>query len=76
MITSLDAIEFLDRHVCANNPHWQSSGMIIFLCKYCIVISNKLIGSFLDVFFLLLAVTLSELHDRPKRKDWITEKKT
>ena len=39
-----DTIEFLDTHVCINNPHWQSSGTIVFLCKYYIVISNTLIG--------------------------------
>ena len=31
---SLDTIEFLDTHVCINNPHLQSSGIIVFLCKY------------------------------------------
>ena len=68
VITSLDTIEFLDTHyTCVNNPHRQSSGLIIFLCKYCIVISNKLICSFLDVFFLLLAVILPKLHEKPRR---------
>ena len=33
-ITSLDTTEFLGTHVCINKPHWQSSGMKIFLCKY------------------------------------------
>ena len=75
-ITSLATIEFVDTQVCVNNPHWQSSGIIIFLCKYCIVISGKLIGSFLDVFSLLLAVILSELQEKPKRKYWVTEKST
>ena len=31
---SLDTIEFSDTHVCINNPHSQSSGIIVFLCKY------------------------------------------
>ena len=52
-------------HMCINNPHWQSSGIIIFLCKYYIVISDTLVGSFLNVLFLLLAV-ISELHEKPK----------
>ena len=65
---SLDTIEFLDTHV-------QSSGIIVFLCKYWIVISNTMIGSFLDVFFLLLAVILWELQEKP-RKNWVTEKST
>ena len=73
---SLDANEFLDLHICINNPHWQSSGIIVFLCKYYIVISNTLTGSFLDVFFMLLAVILSELHEKPQTKDWVTEKST
>ena len=32
--------------------------------------------SFLDVLFLLVAVILSELHEKPRRKDWVTEKST
>ena len=42
--------------------------------KYYIVISDTLVGSFLDVFFLLLAVILSELREKPRKKDWVTEK--
>ena len=45
-----------------------------FLGKYYIVISDTLVGSFLDVLFLLLAVILSELHVKPKKKDWVSEK--
>ena len=58
----------LDTYVCINNPHWQSSGIIIFLCKDYIVISNTLVSSFLEVLFLLLAVLLSELPVKPKTK--------
>ena len=62
------------RHLlCINNPHWQSSGNTIFLCKY-IVISDTLIGSFFDVLFWLLVVILSELHLKSRRKDWDSEK--
>ena len=47
------------RHTfCINNPHWQSGGIIIFLYKYFIVISDILVGTFLDVLFLLLAVII------------------
>ena len=61
---------------CLNNPHWQSSGIIIFLCKHYIVISDTVVGSFLDVLFFLLAVILSGLHDKPsKNQDWVTEKR-
>ena len=71
----IDTIEFLDKHVCINNP--QSSGIIKFLCIYYIVILDTLGGSFLDVVFLLLAVILSELHEKPRRnKDWVTEQST
>ena len=45
-----------------------------FLGKYFIVISDTLVGSFLDVLVLLLAVILSELHVKPKKKDWVSEK--
>ena len=31
--------------------------------------SDTLVGSFLDVLFLLLAGILSELHEKPRRKD-------
>ena len=56
-----------DTHVCINNPHWQSYGIIILLLKYYIDISDILAGSFLDVLFLLLAVTLLELHEKPRK---------
>ena len=39
-------IEFLDTSAFINNPHWQSSGILIFLCKYCIVISHTLVDSY------------------------------
>ena len=47
------------------------------MCKFYIVISNTLVGSFLHVLFLFLAVILSELHEKPGRnKDSVTEKST
>ena len=51
-ITSLNTIEFLDTRAFINNPLWQSSGILIFLCKFYIVVSDTLVGSFLDVFFI------------------------
>ena len=62
------------RHTCfINKPHRQSGGIIIFLCKYYIVISDKLVGSFLDVLFLLLAVILWGRHEKTRtKKDWVT----
>ena len=48
---------------------------MIFFCKYDVVISDILVGSFLDVLFFLLAVILSELREKPRTKDWVTEKK-
>ena len=41
---SLEKIAFLDTHLCISNLYQQSSGIIIFLCKYYIVVSAKLIG--------------------------------
>ena len=73
---SLNTIEFLDTYAFINNSHQQSSGISVFLCKYYIVISDTLVGTFLDVLFFLLAVILSELHEKSKRKDWVTEKST
>ena len=60
-----------------NNQHCQSSGITRFLCKYYVAISDKLRDSFLEVLFLLLAVILSELHEKPWSKtDLVTEKRT
>ena len=61
--------EYLGTSAFINNPHWQSSGLLILLCKCYIVISNTLGGSFLDMLFFLLAVILSELHEKPRWKD-------
>ena len=69
-------MEFLDTYVFTNNPHEQSSGILIYFCKYYIVISDTLVGFFLYVLFLMLAVILSELYEKPRRKDWATEKYT
>ena len=49
-IEEVFAIEFLETHICINNPHQQSSAIPTFLGKYYIVISNTLIGSLLNVF--------------------------
>ena len=66
------------RHTCCiNKPHWQISGIIIFLCKHYIVTSDTLVCSFLDVLFLLLNVILSGLHEKSRsNKDWVTKKRT
>ena len=73
--TSLDTIEFLGTLLHINHPHWQTSGIIVLLCKYDIVILNTLICSFLHVLFLLLAVIFAVLYENPRRRDWVTEKK-
>ena len=62
---SLDTIEFLDTHGYINKGRGQSSCIIVFACKYYIAISNTLTC----MFFLLLAVILSELLQKPGRKD-------
>ena len=50
--------------------------LMIFLCKYFLVISDLQVDSFLDELFFLFAVILPELHEKPRGKDWITEKST
>ena len=49
----------------------------MLLCKCFIVVSDILVGTFLDVLFLMLAVILPELLEKPRRnKDLVTEKST
>ena len=69
--------DWIFRHLYAfiNILLWQSSGVLIFLCKYYIVVTDTLVGS-LDVLVLLLLVILSQLHEKTRRKDWDTEKST
>ena len=43
---------------------------MIFLSKYFLVLSDTQVGSFLDLLFLLLAVILPELHEKPREKDY------
>ena len=65
------------RHISMyKQPTLTKYGNYIFSCKYDIVISDIPVGSFLDVLFFLPTVILSELHERPRRKDWVTEKST
>ena len=54
-------------HACMNNPHWQSSGIVIFLCKHDVVISDTLIGSFLGVFLVVARCNII-------RASWETKK--
>ena len=63
------------RHKLNFSIHWESSRIIIFSCKFYIVTSDTLgRDSFLDVFFLLRAVILSELHEKPRsNKDSVAE---
>ena len=70
----LDIIAFLYIHIFIKSPCWQSSGIIIILYKYNIVISDTVRDS--CRFLFLLAITLSELHQNPRRKNWVTEKDT
>ena len=46
----IDTIALLDAHVYVNDPYQQSCGIIIILCKYYIVISDKLMGSWIRFF--------------------------
>ena len=47
---------FKYNYVFINNPLLQKQRSTIFLCKYYLVISDTLVGSFLDVLFLLFGV--------------------
>ena len=68
-ITSLDTIEFLDTHACINNPHWEGSGIIIFLRKYYIVILDALGGfSFGCVLFVACCNIISALWETKKEQ--------
>ena len=67
----MDTIVFLDTYLCVNNTYWQSNGIIIFLCKYYIFISETLIGYWMYFSCCSLYVNLSE---KLRRKDWVTEK--
>ena len=78
VINHIMICNWIFRHTCCiPNPHLQISGIIISSGKHYILISDTLVGSFLDVLFLLLAVILLGLHEKPrKNKDWVTEKST
>ena len=67
--------DFLSTNVFINKPYWKSSGIVIFLWKYYIIISDTMVGSYLNVLFFLLAIVLSKLHEKPRRKDLVTEKR-
>ena len=65
------------RHMCMyKQPIFISSVIIRFMCKHYIIYILRYTERLLNVFFLLLAVILSELHEKPRRKDWVTEKST
>ena len=40
----------LDTYVCISDPYWQSTGIIIILWKYYVVISDTLIGFWIKKF--------------------------
>ena len=65
----------LDTHVYIKNPNWQRkwnySNFVQVLHNYL-----RYPDRLLDMFFLLLAVILSELHGNSRRKDWVIEKST
>ena len=51
--------------------YWDYINFVQILCSYL-----KYTERLLNVFLLLLAVILSELHEHPRRKDRFTEKST
>ena len=65
------------QHVCINNPHWQSSGIIIFLCKYYVASYFRYTDRFFLGCVLFVTVIFSEFYEKPIRnKDWATEEST
>ena len=61
------------RHTCMYKQpiltkQWNYNIFVQILYSYL-----RYIDRLLDVFFLLLAVTLSKLHEKSRRKDWVTE---
>ena len=67
-------ITFLDIHACINNLCWQSGEWNYKFFMQTLHSSLRFTDRPLDVLFLLLAVILSELHEKPRRKDRFTEK--
>ena len=67
------------RHKCLRiNPYWQSSGIIIFLCKYYIVMSDTLLGSCMcfSIFALCNSIRTSWETENERlsyRKNYIEE---
>ena len=53
-------------------PILTKSSKMIFCCKFYLYSYLR----YTDMFSLLLAVILSELHEKPRRKDWVTELKS
>ena len=63
-ISSLDKIAFLDTHVYIDSPYCESSGIMMFLCKYSIV-----------MFFLLLARCNTTRAPRKTKKERLSSGK-
>ena len=64
------------RHLCVyEQPHWQSSGIITFLCKYYIVTSDALVGFFLDVLLFIARFNIIRASRETKKKKLSHRKK-
>ena len=75
-ITSLDTIDFFDKHVCINNPHWQSSGIIIFLWKYYSFFRYTGSLSLGCALFTACCSIIRASWETKKKSRWVTEKST
>ena len=68
--------DWIFRHFCIYKQptltKWNFNIFVQILCT--VVVSDTVVGTFLDVLFLSLAVILSELYEKTRRKDWATEK--
>ena len=62
---------------CLNNPHWQSSRIIMFLCKYYIVFfryTGRLFLGCACALFVARCNIIRASWETKTEKDWVTEK--
>ena len=64
------SIEFLDTSAFINNQHWPSSEILMFLCKYCTVISETLVGSRCALFVARLNTIRTSWETKKERSSY------
>ena len=83
---ALNTIAFLDTHDCEELILTKQLNFNIFVFTILVesskslsvinIIYHRYTDKLFDEFFLFFIAILSELHEKPKRKDWFTEKST